>query len=72
VGSCGFAREAEAAEDAEEEADRASGSPGEGTWKGPGWGRKWAWRGNGGLDHGALRPRPQFSLRPTPRGATVL
>lgn len=48
AGACGFAWEADAAEDAEEETDRASGSPGEGTWKGPGWGRKWAWRGSGG------------------------
>lgn len=33
------------AEDAEEKTDGASGSPGEETWKDPGWGRKWAWPG---------------------------
>lgn len=37
----------EPAEDAEENTDGASGSPGEETWKGPGWGRKWAWPGTG-------------------------
>ena len=42
-------RSEEPTEDAEEKTDGASGSPGEETWKDPGWGRKWAWPGSGGL-----------------------
>ncbi|CAI9171712.1 unnamed protein product [Rangifer tarandus platyrhynchus] len=58
----------EPAEDAEEKTDGASGSPGEETWKDPGWGRKWAWPGSGGLGEQRCAAHAARDL-PEPRAA---